>query len=100
MLNILSKALQSAHLISSPEAEPTSTTNGVNLTIDLKTIESAAGSYWDLVEHRLNAITIPDLILPSDDSMYMKKNDFTIYQSFDHTAFNYDVARNAMCISM
>ena len=100
MLNTFFKALKSAHIISSKEAEPTSTTNGVNINIDTSTIESSVGSYWGWVEHRLNNIVVPDLILPSDTEQYMKRNDFTVYQSINNIYYENDLANNRFCFDL
>ena len=53
-------------------AEPTTTANGINVSIDSTVISDAIGTYWGWAEHRMNAIVVPDLILPSDTTMYMK----------------------------
>ena len=46
--------------------EPTSSTDGVNVSIDQTAIKSMVDTYWPFIEHRINMIQVPDLVLPSD----------------------------------
>ena len=78
MLNTLFNALKAKAL-----AEPTSTVNGINIGIDTDTVNDAIQAILPWAEHRMNQIKVPDLILPSDTTMYMKQNDFTITQTPD-----------------
>ena len=65
----------------------TSTNNGVNVSIDTSVFQKAETAYWPMIQQRINAIPIPDLVLPSDQSMYIKDNDFRVTQPADHFSF-------------
>ena len=76
----------------------TSTNNGVNLSIDTNVFQKAESAYWPMIQQRINAISIPDLVLPSDESMYLKDNDFRVTQPADH--FSFENVDNCLQIKM
>ena len=100
MLNFVAKALQSAHILKTTEEVGwmPSTINGVNLTIQTDTLKEALGTYWGWFEHKINEIEVPDLILPSDDTMYAKDNKFKMYQTTDHLYLVNDLEHDRFCI--
>ena len=98
MLNILSKALQSAHIINKEEVGATTTKSGINVNIQTDALRKVLGSYWGWVEHTVNDIPVPDLILPSDETMYAKKNNFSMYQPVDKFYLVNDVDNDRFCL--
>jgi hypothetical protein len=76
----------------------TSTNNGVNLSIDTNVFQKAESAYWPMIQQRINAIPMPDLVLPSDESMYLKDNDFRVTQPADH--FSFENVDNCLQIKM
>ena len=77
-----------------------STTNGATVSFDTSVIQSAEQTYWNMIQGRINAIKVPDLIMKNDTSMYAKDNDFTLTQPTQKFTFKNDVANNCFEISL
>ena len=78
--------------------EPTSSTDGVNVSIDQTALHNVVETYWPFIEHRINNIQVPDLVLPSDSEMYMKENSFEISQPISAMYKKNDVENNCYYI--
>ena len=94
------RTLLSAFMLSFVFAETNSTSNGVTVSLDTAIIQQAEKAYWAALQKRINAISIPDLVLPSDDQMYLKANNLTITQPVEHFKFSNDVENNCLQIEL
>ena len=77
-----------------------STTNGMTVSADTAMFQQAEMAYWAAIQNRINRVNIPDIVMPSDDEMYIKNNDFTLIQPPDNFIFTNDVANNCFQVEL
>ena len=61
------RTLLATFVLGTALAATNSTTNGVTLSLDTAVMQQFEEAYWAVIEERINAIAVPDLVLPSDD---------------------------------